>query len=275
MGLFRNGGLGRRTAFAAVAAVFAVVFLPCVRAGQAADAVRVGVMAGDGEDVLAVVAAQAKQRGLDVRVVPFSDYTLPNEALNAGDIDANAFQHVPFPDNQIKTRGYRIAPVGYTIIAPIGIYSRKHHAVAELPEEANVGIPNDPSNGGRGLLLLQAQGLIKLRDGVGLLPTPRDIVDNPHKFRITELDAGIIGRAVPDLDAAVVNTDWALKAGLDLQNDRIAIEAAADNPYRNVIAVRQGNENAPWVKTLVDAYHTDAVRQFILTHFKGAEIPAW
>jgi D-methionine transport system substrate-binding protein len=262
----------RRTVLGA----FALAFLATVSNAHAAaePRLRVGVMSGDSELLFEQVTAEAKKRGLIIDVVPFSDYLMPNEALNHGEIDANAFQHLPYLDNQIKSRGYKIVSVAFTVVAPIGLYSHKVKSVADLPNGAKIGIPNDPSNGGRGLKLLADSGLITLRPGAGITPTQLDIVGNPHNLHIVELDAGIIGRSLDDLDAAVVNTDWALKAGLAL-DQRIATEAVEGNPYRNVIAVQAGHEGDPRIRTLIDAYHSDAVRQFIIAHYQGRQLPAW
>ena len=261
--------VSRRAVLAALAALAAAA-----GPAQAEDTLRVGIMSGDAELLMERVADEAKARGLRLQVTAFSDYLLPNEALDRGDLDANAFQHRPYLDNQVKARGYRIVPIADTIVAPIGLYSRKAKAVADLPRGARIGIPNDPSNGGRGLNLLAALDVIRLRDGAGILPTPLDITANPQDLRIVELNAGIIARSLDDLHAAVVNTDWALKAslGLDL---RIGSEAVEGNPYRNVIAVRTGSEGDPRLRTLVDAYHSDAVRQFILGTYQGRQLPAW
>ena len=212
-------------------------------------------MSAEDEDVWAVVAEQAKTKGLDVKLVVFNDYTQPNEALENGDLDANAFQHKPYLDNQIKTRGYHIVPVGFTAVWPIGLYSKKHHSVADLPSGVVIGVPNDPSNEGRGLRVLEFQGLIKLKPEAGILATTQDITANPKNLVVKELDAGIVGRSIDDLDAAVVNTDWALKSGLT-PSDRIATEAVENNPYRNFIAVKAGHENDAWVKPLVKSMRT-------------------
>ena len=241
----------------------------------AAQTIRVGIIGGEDEDVWKVVAAEAAKGGLTVKTVVFNDYTQPNEALERGDVDANAFQHKPYLENQIKTRGYHITPVGFTAVWPIGLYSRKYHSVAELPKGAEIGVPNDPSNEGRALKVLEHEGVIKLKPGTGILATTADIVDNPKGVKIKELDAGIVGRAVDDLAAAVVNTDWALKSGLNPDKDRIAQEPLADNPYRNFIAVKAGHENDPWVKTLVAAYQNDAVKQALAKVYKGSGLPAW
>ena len=241
----------------------------------AAETVRVGIVGGEEEELWKVVTAEAARSGLIVKTVVFNDYTLPNEALELGDIDANAFQHKPYLDNQTRTRGYHIAPVGFTAVWPIGLYSRKFHAVADLPNGAIIGVPNDPSNEGRALNLLQGAGLVKLREGAGILATAADIVDNPGGLRIRELDAGVVGRSIDDLAAAVVNTDWALKSGLNPEQDRIAQEPLANNPYRNFIAVKSGRENEPWVRKLVAAYQNNVVKDALVKIFRGTGQPAW
>lgn len=258
-------------------AAFALA-LPLALAGPAAlaqDRVKVGISGGDAEIIWAKVKEVAKRQGLEVDVVVFNDYLLPNAALDAGDLDANAFQHKPFLENQVKTRGYKIVPIGDTIVAPIGLYSNKVKAVAQLPEGATVGIPNDPSNGGRGLLLLQQEKLIKLRDGVGILPSVRDVVENPKKLRFREIDAAQLARSLPDLDAAVINTNYATQARLRPGKDSIAIESTKNNPYGNVIAVRAADKDNPVFKKLVAAFQNDDVRQFITQRFDGAILPVF
>ncbi|WP_050422384.1 MetQ/NlpA family ABC transporter substrate-binding protein [Bradyrhizobium tropiciagri] len=236
--------------------------------------IKVGISGGDSEIVWAKVKEIAAKDGLDVQVVVFNDYLLPNAALDAGDLDANAFQHKPFLDNQTKTRGYKITPVGETIVAPIGFYSKKAKSVSEIKDGSSIGIPNDPSNGGRALLLLQAQGLIKLKDGVGILPTVLDIIDNPRKLKIREIDAAQLPRSLDDVDAAVINTNYAVPAGLIPGKDSIAIESSVNNPYNNFIAVRERDKNAPWVAKLVEAYQNDTIRQLIKDKLPG-QIPAF
>jgi D-methionine transport system substrate-binding protein len=241
----------------------------------APQTLRVGIMSGEDEDVWRVVAANAAKQGLTIKITTFSDYTQPNEALSEHDLDANSFQHKPYLDAQIKARGYKIVPVGYTYVQPIGLYSRKVKSVADLPDGATIAVPNDPSNEGRSLLLLQAQHLIKLRADVGLLPTARDIADNPKHIHIKELDAGIVGRAIGDVDAAVINTDWAVKAGIKIPQERIAQEQVTGNPYRNFLAVNEKDANAPWVHTLVQSYQQPNVAAEILSVYHGATLPAW
>ena len=237
--------------------------------------VRVGIMSGEDEDVWRAVAANAAKHGITVKVTTFSDYTQPNEALAQHDLDANSFQHKPYLDAQIQARHYDIVAVGYTYVQPIGLYSRKIKSVDALPQNAAIGVPNDPSNEGLALLLLQANGVIKLRENIGLLPTARDIASNPKHVQIKELDAGIVGRAIVDLDAAVVNTDWAIKAGIRIPQERIAQEKVDHNPYRNFIAVNAKDAQAPWVKTVVDSYQQADVASTILKVYHGATLPAW
>ena len=236
--------------------------------------IKVGIMSGEDEDVWRVVVAEAAKKGLKIETITFNDYTQPNEALERGEIDANAFQHKPYLDNQISQHGYHIVPVGYTGVWPIGLYTKKFKSVAELPDGAVIGVPNDPSNEGRALRVLQNEGIIKLKDGTGILATIADIVENPKKVEIKELDAGVVGLAITDLDAAVVNTDWALKSGLS-PADRIAQELVADNPYRNFIAVKAGTENEEWVKTLVSAYQNDTVKAEFDRVYKSTGISAY
>lgn len=263
--------LSRRAGLAAIFASAVAVFGLTATATPtlAADkTIKVGIMSGEDEDVWRVVVTEAAKKGLKVEPVVFNDYTQPNEALERGEIDANAFQHKPYLDNQVKQHGYHIVVAGYTGIWPIGLYTKKYKTVAELPKGATIGVPNDPSNEGRALLVLQHEGVIQLKDGTGILATVADIAENPKNVDIKELDAGIVGRSIDDLDAAVVNTDWALKAGLSA-NDRIAQEQTKDNPYRNFIAVRQSDESAAWVKTLVASYQNDAVKAEFDRVYKG------
>jgi D-methionine transport system substrate-binding protein len=192
-----------------------------------------------------VVTSEADKKGLKIETVVFDDYTQPNEAVERGEVDANAFQHQPYLDNQVKQNGYHIVRVGYTGVWPIGLYSEKIKSVAKIPEGAVIGVPNDPSNEGRALRVWQTEGVIKLRDVTGIVATIANIIENPKKVEIKELVAGVVGRAIEDLDAAVVSTDWTLKSGLT-PADRIAQEPVADNPHRNFIAVNYGSENEAW-----------------------------
>ncbi|KJV05774.1 dioxygenase [Elstera litoralis] len=242
----------------------------------AADKVKVGVFfRRRWRDHLAGSQKVAARDGIDVQVIVFNDYLLPNAALDAGDLDLNAFQHKPFLENQVKTKGYKITAIADTVVSPIGLYSKKVKALAELKDSAQVGIPNDPSNGGRGLLLLAQHGLIKLKEGVGILPRVIDVTDNPKKLKFREIDAAQLARSLDDLDAAVINTNYALQANLKPGRDSIAIETTKDNPYGNVIAAREKDKDNPLYRRVVKAYQDEAIRSFIKTRFDGALLPVW
>jgi len=258
----------------------ATVALGMVAAGNAAaqeQTVRVGTVSGPDSEVWQVVQKVAKKNGLNVKVVEFNDYVQPNAALDAGDLDANSFQHQPYLDSQIKQRGYKMVSVGYTYISPLGIYSKNLKSPKDLPQGAKVAVPNDPSNENRALLLLAAQGAIKLKPGVGtngVNATPLDIAENPKKLKIVELDAAQLARALPDVAAAVINTNYALAAGLQPTTNAIALEDI-HSPYANIIVVRTQDKDKPWVKKLVAAYQSEEVRQFMKTQFKGAMVPSF
>jgi D-methionine transport system substrate-binding protein len=239
-----------------------------------AEEIKVGVSPGEHAEIMEEVAKVAAPMGLDIDVVEFSDYVIPNTALADGDIQANSFQHVPYLENQMKDRGFDLTVVGNTITTPMGIYSDKIKDMADLADGAKVAIPNDPTNGGRALLLLQDLGLVTLAEGTGLVPSPLDVSDNPKNLEFLELDAAQLPRTLADADIAIINTNFAIAAGLSPKDDSIAMEKA-DSPYVNVIVVRKGDEDQPWVKTLVEAYHSDEVKKFINESYKGAVITSW
>lgn len=246
---------------------------------QAQDKViKVGTVAGPDAEVWQLVQKVAKQKeGLNVKVIEFNDYVQPNAALDAGDLDANSFKHQPYLDSQVKQRGYKIVGAGLTYISPIGVYSKKVKALKDLPQGAKVAVPNDPSNENRALLLLQSQGVIKLKAGAGTggnNATVLDIAENPKKLKISELDAAQLPRVLPDVDAAVINTNYALAANLQPTKDAIALESLT-SPYANLIAVRAKDKDQPWVKKLVKAYQSPEVKEFIRKQFKGSMVASF
>ena len=236
--------------------------------------IRLGVTAGPHAQIAEAAKQAAAKEGVTIQVIEFSDFIQPNSALVAGDLDANAYQHHPYLNQQIADRGYKIVAAANTVILPIGVYSKRVKALSELKDGAIIGIPNDPTNGGRALLLLQEQGLIKLNPSAGIKATPLDVVENPRKFSLKELDAAQLVHALNDLDAAVINTSYAIAAKLNPTKDAIALESAK-SPYTNAIAVRIVDKDQAWVKRLVAAYQSDEVRQFIQTQFQGSIIPAF
>ena len=174
----------------------------------------------------------------------------------------------------MKARGYKIVGVAKSVVFPMGVYSKKIKSLAELPQGAKIAVPNDPSNGGRALLLLQANGVLKLRPGSGITPTAIDIVENKKNVKIVEADAAQLPNFLPDVSAAIINTNYAIQGKLDPARDAIAREAK-DSPYVNLLVVRQADQNKPWVKQLVTAYHSDAVRKLIVTKWPGVVVPGW
>ncbi|CAN7317248.1 MetQ/NlpA family ABC transporter substrate-binding protein [Pseudorhodoferax sp. LjRoot39] len=265
----------RRTLLAGTAAT--LLALACGTASaQDKQRLKVGISVGNAEQIFEVVKKVAAQQGLQLDVVVFNDYQLPNAALAAGDLDANAFQHQPFLDNQNKARGFDIVPVGLTVTAPLGFYSRKIKSIEALPEGASVGIQNDPSNGNRALLLLQSAGLITLKPEAvkNNTATPLDVVGNPKKLKLIALDAAQLPRSLDDLTIASINNDYAEKAGLSLARDAV-IKESPKSPYANLIAVRRADQDKPWAKRLVAAYQSPEVKQFIDTQFNGALVPAF
>jgi len=259
----------RKLRIAALASTLALV------AGMAAaEDIKVGVSVGEHAEIMEQVAEVAKGKGLNIDIIEFTDYVVPNQALNDGDLQANSFQHQPYLDNQIKDRGFDLIAIGKTITTPMGVYSQKLKSLDDLPEGGKVALPNDPTNGGRALLLLQEKGLIKLAEGTGLTPTPLDVSENPKNLKFLELDAAQLPRALADADVAVINTNYALEAGLNPEKDAIAIEAA-ESPYANIIVVRTADKDAPWAKTLVESYHSPEVKKYIEDKYTGAVIPAW
>ncbi|TAL92351.1 MAG: MetQ/NlpA family ABC transporter substrate-binding protein [Paraburkholderia sp.] len=252
----------------------ASVFASAATLAQADETIKVGVTGGPHAQIMEVVKTVAAKKGLNINIVEFSDYVQPNAALAGGDLDANSYQHDPYLQAQVKDRGYKLIRVADTVTYPMGIYSKKIRTLAELKPGAKIAVPNDPTNGGRALLLLQKQGLLKLRADAGLKATPLDIVENPKKLKIVELDAAQIPRSLNDVDAAAINTNFAMEAGLKPKQDAIAIEDA-NGPYVNIIAIREADRNKPWVAKLVAAYHSPEVKQFIEGKFGGAVITAW
>lgn len=239
--------------------------------------IKVGVIVGSEQQVAEIAQKVAKDKyGLDVELVTFNDYVLPNEALSKGDIDVNAFQHKPYLDQQIKDRGYKLVAVGNTFVYPIAGYSKKIKSLDDLQPGSQVALPNDPTNLGRSLLLLQNVGLIKLKDGVGLLPTVLDVVENPKNLKLVELEAPQLPRSLDDaqIALAVINTTYASQIGLTPAKDGIFVEDK-ESPYVNLIVAREDNKDAENVKKFVQAYQSDEVNEAANKTFNGGAVKGW
>ncbi|WLE62887.1 MetQ/NlpA family ABC transporter substrate-binding protein [Burkholderia plantarii] len=246
--------------------------------GADATHLKVGVRGGVDEQIWEVVTQVAKRNGLDVESIVITGTASPNEALNNGDLNANSFQHIPFLRDQIKQRGYKLVAVGDTYISPIAFYSKKYKSLEALPNGASVSIPADPSNQTRALVILRDHKLITLRDGFDPYTGTAsldDVTSNPRKLKFIEASDIVQVRSLPDVDAAAIVNSFAAQAGLYATRDGIAVERREHNPYVNVIAVREQDRNAPWVRSLVKAYQSEDVRKFIQSHFNGSVIPAF
>lgn len=224
--------------------------------------------------ILEQVKPVLAKEGVKLEIKVFSDYVQPNLLVADKQLDANFFQHQPYLDTFNKDRGTKLVAVAQVHVEPFGGYSRKIKNIAELKDGATVAIPNDPSNSGRALLLLQKQGLIKLNAAAGITATPTDIVENPKKLKFRELEAAMLPRALDDVDLALINTNYALEAKLVPTKDALFIEGS-DSPYANIVVTREDNRDSEDVKKLVQALHSPEVKTFIQTQYKGAVVPAF
>ena len=253
----------------------AATILAVFTAGSAfAKTVQIGVTPGPHAQIMEKVKEVAGKNGLELDIQEFSDYVIPNMALADGALEANSFQHKPYLDNQVADRGFDIVSVAETVNFPMGLYSKKLKNISELADAATIAIPNDPTNGGRALLVLAENGIIKLDASKGLKVSALDIVENPKNLKFVELDAAQLPRSMEDVDAAVINTNYAMEAGLNPATDPLVREGEKA-PYINILVVRTADKDADWVKTLISSYHSEEVKEFIATTFKGSVIPAW
>jgi D-methionine transport system substrate-binding protein len=237
---------------------------------QAASVVSVGATPVPHAELLNLIANDLAAQGITLKVVEFTDYVTPNVALVAGDLDANFFQHIPYLESNAEWAA-RLASAFGVHVEPFGLYSSKYKSIGELPNGATIAIPNDPSNGGRALLLLQANGLITLRGGVGLTATPRDVTGNPRNFRFQALEAAQLPRSLQDVDAATINGNYALEAGLNPVRDSLIIEGA-DSPYVNIVVVQKGKENDPRIIALKNALLSQKIKNYINSNYGGGVV---
>ena len=214
------------------------------------------------------------EQGIELVVNQYDDYVVPNTAVEDGAEAANYFQHLPYLDEFNESRGTHLVSVAPVHIEPMGIYAGRVESLEDLPDGAVIGVPNDPTNEGRALLLLESQGLITLKDSSNLSSTPNDIAENPKNLQFEEIEAQTLPSSRPDLDLAVINSNYALGAGLTPTTDALAIESS-DSPYVNVLVVKEGNENNEAVQALVEVLHSDTIRDFISEKYDGAVVPAF
>lgn len=225
-------------------------------------------------ELLEHVKPALAEQGIELEIKVFTDYVQPNLQVADGHLDANFFQHKPYLDSFNREHKTNLVSVGLVHVEPFGAYSQRISSIDELKDGALVALPNDPSNGARALLLLQDQGLITLKDPDNILATARDIADNPKGLRFRELEAAALPRILPDVDMALINTNYALEAGLNPLEDALFIEGA-DSPYANLIATTFDKKDDAAIASLVKALHSDDVREFIIEKYQGAIVPAF
>lgn len=237
--------------------------------------ITVGATAGPHAEVVEAAAKEAEKQGLTVHVKEFSDYITPDQALEDGELDLAVYQHKPFLDNFNKQKGAHLAAIGDAILMRMGIYSNTVKDVKDIPDGGVISIPNDPTNEGRGLQLLQEAGLIRLKEGAGNTATPADITENPKHLEFRELEAAQLPRSLDDVDASVITMNYVMSAGLSPKDQGIFLEAK-DNPLAvMIIAAREKDKDDPAYAKFVKAYQSDSVEKFIAEKYKGTIEPAW
>jgi len=225
-------------------------------------------------EILEFLKPALAEQGVTLDVKVFTDYVQPNIQVAEGRLDANFFQHQPYLDEFNKSKGTKLVSVAGVHVEPFGAYSSKIKNLSELKEGAQVAIPNDATNGGRALLLLQTAGVLTLKPEAGITATARDIAENPKKLRIRELEAATLPRVLNQVDVALINTNYALEAGLNPMEDALVVEGA-DSPYVNILVTRGDNQHAEAIKKLVNALKTEEVKAFILEKYQGAVVPTF
>ncbi len=238
-------------------------------ASGSGKALKIGATAGAHAEVVHAVAAEAKKQGLNVEVVEFTDYITPDKALAEGNLDLNAYQHVPFLNNFNKQHGTKLVPIGNTILIRQGLISDKIHDLKDVPAGATVAIPNDPTNGGRALLLLQQAGLLRLKDGVGYKATPKDVTDNPKQLKFKELEAAQLPRSLADVDLAAITMNYILSSGIDPKKQGLFWEKKDEPLAVMVLAAREEDKDKPEFKKIVEIYKSETIKKFIEDKFHG------
>ncbi|MCR5285946.1 MAG: MetQ/NlpA family ABC transporter substrate-binding protein [Treponema sp.] len=236
-----------------------------------AASIKVGATPEPHADLLNLIKDDLKAEGIDLKVIEFTDYVTPNEAVESGEIDANYFQHIPYMDSFNNERGFHLVNAGGIHVEPIALYSKKVKSLSALKNKARIAIPNDPTNEGRALLLLADAGLITLDPKAGIQATVQDITSNPKKLKFVEVEAASLPRVLADVDAAVINGNYAIPAGLSARKDGLYVEGSS-SPYVNVIAVKAGNENKAEIKALVKALQSEKVRKYIEEKYPNGEV---
>ena len=243
-------------------------------APAAVTVIKVGATPIPHAELLNFVKPILEKENIKLEIVEFQDYVQPNTALADKELDANFFQHQPYLDSFNKERSQNLISAGSVHVEPLGLYSKSIKNISELKDGATIAIPNDPSNASRALLLLQSNGVLKLKDGGSITSTEKDIVENPKNLKIELAEAAQLPRVLEDVDAAVINTNYALPAGLNPVKDALIIEGK-DSPYANIIVVRNGDQERAEIKKLVEVLNSAEVKKFIEEKYQGAIVAAF
>lgn len=257
----------KKYTFFALLFIFSLFITGCGISTQ--KEIRIGATSGPHAEIAEIVAKEANKQGLNVKVVEFSDYITPNLALSDGEVELAAYQHEPFLNNFNENKGTDLTSIGKTIIMPMGIYSNKIHNMIDISNGATVSIPNDPTNAGRALMLLEKAGLIKLKNGLEFKSTVKDIIDNPKNLKFQELEAAQLPRSLEDVDIAVITMNYVMSAGLNVEKQGIFFEDKNEPLAVVILATRKEDKDNPDYKKILDIYHSDVVKTFINEHFKG------
>ena len=250
-----------------------VLFLTGCSKKQDSKVITVGATPEPHAAMLNLIVDDMAAMGYKLKVQEFTDYVTPNEAVESGEIDANFFQHVPYMDSFNQERGYHLVNVIGTHVEPLALYSKKFKSINEIENTSVIAIPNDPTNEGRALLLLQSAGLIKIDEKAGLTAVPTDIIDNPKKIKFQEIEAASLPRILDDVDAAVINGNYAIPAGLTATKDGLFVEGA-DSPYVNIITVKNGHQNDPAVQALAKCITSQKVKDYLNKTYPNGEVVA-
>lgn len=268
---------------AILTAILTLSLAACGKGPEATDkpkettVIKIGIVGEITEPWIPAIEALAKEN-IEIELVKFADYILPNQALADGEIDLNAFQHVAFLNNEIKEKGLELTPIGNTMIAPLNLYSDKIKNVSEIKENDKIGIPNDVTNGGRAIKVLESAGLIEVDPAAEYVPGVKDITANPLKLEFIEVEASNLPSLLPDVAAAIINGNHASDNNLT-QQDAIFTQDVSkikpDNPYINVIVARSEDKDNELYKKVVEAYQTDATKEALQKAYNGLYLPAW
>lgn len=250
------------------------LFVGCGKKSSNDSEIKIGVSPEPHSKLVSLVVDDLEKDGIKVTLVEFTDYVKPNLALSDGELDANFFQHKPYLDDFNKKEGLNLVSIGNVHVEPMALYANGAKSLDEIKDGAEIAIPNDTVNGGRALLLLEANGLIKLKEGAGLEATENDIAENPKNIKFKALEAATLPRVLPEIDGAVINGNYALEAGLNPVDDGIVVEGK-DSPYANIVVVRSGEEKQEKFIKLMKALQSDEIKAYIEENYNGGVVPAF